>query len=97
MLSGSLTTILDEMAPIRTIQIREKYAPWLSLNTKQKMAERDQAQQKALQSKLAAEWKAYKLLTHNVNYIFRSEKRNWQHKKFQQCEEEHDTKQIWKM
>ena len=96
MLSGSLTTILDEMAPIRTIQIREKYAPWLSNDTKQKMAERDQAQQKAAQSKLAADWKTYKLLRNNVNCILRSEKRNWQRNKFQKCEEELDTKQIWK-
>ena len=96
MLSGSLTTILDEMAPIRTIQIREKYAPWLSNDTKQKMAERDQAQQKAAQSKLAADWKTYKLLRNNVNCILRTEKRNWQRNKFQKCEEELDTKQIWK-
>ena len=94
MLSDSLTNILDEMAPIRTIQIREKYAPWLSSNTKEKMAERDRAQQKAAQSRLEADWKSYKSLRNNVNCSLRSEKGNWQRKKFQQCEEELDTTQI---
>ena len=33
-LNQNSTAILDQMAPIRTIQIRENYAPWLSTETR---------------------------------------------------------------
>ena len=29
-LTSKLTAILDQMAPIKTIQVRANYAPWLS-------------------------------------------------------------------
>ena len=32
-LTSKLSKILDSMAPIRTIQVRTKYAPWLSEST----------------------------------------------------------------
>ena len=32
-LTRNLTVLLDEMAPIKSIQIRTKYAPWLSQST----------------------------------------------------------------
>ena len=37
-LTDELTTILDRVAPIKVFQIRTKYAPWLSINTKQWMS-----------------------------------------------------------
>ena len=46
----SLTKILDRLAPVRTIQIRTKYAPWLSSSTKALIRERDQAQVLAAES-----------------------------------------------
>ena len=38
-LSDKITFILDVMAPIRTIQVRTKYAPWLSKETIRLMKE----------------------------------------------------------
>ena len=96
MLTTNLTKILDEMAPIRTIQIRENYAPWLSSETKQLMAERDRAQKVAAETKSANDWKLFKRIRNKVNSILRNEKRNWQRKKFKDCEDVNDTKQIWK-
>ena len=95
-LNDSLTQILDIMAPIKTIQIRENYAPWLSSEIKQKMADRDEAQKIAAQTKLDKDWKLYKQLRNNVNSILKNEKRKWQRRKFQKCEDENDTRQIWK-
>ena len=40
-LTNKLTKILDEMAPVRTYQVRCKYAPWLSESTKTLMKQRD--------------------------------------------------------
>ena len=96
MLTDNLTKILDEMAPIRTIQIRENYAPWLSSETKQLMAERDHAQKIAADTESENDWKLFKRIRNRVNAILRNEKRNWQRKKFKECEDANDTKQIWK-
>ena len=84
------------MAPIRTIQIRENYAPWLSTETRQVMAERDLAQKVAAESKRDEDWKIFKRLRNRVNRILKNEKRNWQRLKFIKCEEENNSKQIWK-
>ena len=42
-----ITDILDKLAPIKTIQIRSKYAPWLSSATKTLMKQRDDVQDNA--------------------------------------------------
>lgn len=43
MLTHKLTTILDELAPIRTFQTRTQYAPWLSEETKSLKKQREEA------------------------------------------------------
>ena len=95
-LTDNLTNILDQMAPIRTIQIRENYAPWLSQETKNVMTERDIAQQVAATSKFEDDWKIFKRLRNKVISILKNEKINWQRNKFKKCEDEKDSKQIWK-
>ena len=95
-LTDNLSGILDEMAPIRTIQIRENYAPWLSSETKQCISDRDAAQKVARETKSEEDWKIFKKLRNKVNSILKNEKRNWQRKKFKQCEDENDSRQIWK-
>ena len=83
------------MAPIRTIQIRENYAPWLSHETRKIMAERDLAQKIASETKNEEDWRTFKRLRNSVNRILKNEKRKWQRRN-SQCENENDTKQIWK-
>ena len=43
LLTQKLTAILDEMAPIKTFQIRVKYAPWMSASTKDLLKVRNNA------------------------------------------------------
>ena len=94
-MTENLTKILDVMAPIRTIQMRENYAPWLSCETKQLMAKRDIAQKKASETKSNEDWIAFKGLRNSINSKLKNEKRNWQRSKFKQCEDENNTKQLW--
>ena len=47
LLTSKLTDILDQMAPIKTFQVRTKYAPWMSQNTKELLKERNLAQETA--------------------------------------------------
>ena len=60
------------------------------------MTERDIAQQVAATSKSEDDWKIFKRLRNKVNSILKNEKRNWQRNKFKKCEDEKDSKQIWK-
>ena len=59
---------VDHMA-IRTIQIKENYAQWLSQETRLIMAERDHAQKVAAESKNDGDWTFFKRLRNNVNRI----------------------------
>ena len=61
MMSDKITGILDSMAPMRTVQVRTNYAPWLSQETKDLMSERNYLQSRAAQSKDADDWRKYKL------------------------------------
>ena len=76
LLSDSLSQILDIMAPIRTIQIRENYAPWLSSETKIKMAERDNAKKIASETNDEEHWILYRRLRNAVNGALKNEKHN---------------------
>ena len=59
-LKSKLNEILEEMAPIRTFQVRTKYVPWMSQKTKDIIKERDKAQKKAASGKDADDWRKYK-------------------------------------
>ena len=94
MMSGRITSILNVMAPIKTIQVRTKYAPWMSQKTKDKIKERDLAQARAVETKDGNDWAEYKALRNNVNSILRSEKKQWQQDKLQAFG--NDSSSIWK-
>ena len=70
MLTNKLTFILDAMAPMRTIQVRTRYAPWLTGTTINLMKERDKQQQIASHSGCRDDWIKYKALRNQFN--------NWQ-------------------
>ena len=71
-----LTMVLDSMAPLRTIQIRTKYAPWLSEETKNLMARRNAAQEKASQTDHPEDWRQFKSLRNQVKSRSRWEKKS---------------------
>ena len=76
--SDKLTRILDQLDPVKTVQTRIRYAPWLSQPTKLLIEERDQPQSRASRSKLEEDWKLYKRLRNQVTSKLRVEKSNWQ-------------------
>ena len=45
-LTQKLTTVLEEVAPVKKIQIRKNYAPWMSKTTKQLKERREAAHEK---------------------------------------------------
>ena len=58
-LTKKLSDILDNLAPVRTIQIRSKYAAWLSDTTKELLKLRNEAQERAALSKDPIDWRAF--------------------------------------
>ena len=47
LLTRKLSDILDVMAPVKVVQNRKCYAPWLSVNTKELIKVRNEALEKA--------------------------------------------------
>ena len=76
-LSDNLTKILDTMAPIKIFQNRTKYAPWLSASTKNWMKLRDQALEKALDTKNLGDFALYRKLRNKIVSILKTEKQAW--------------------
>ena len=76
--SKKINEILDALAPMRTIQVRKNYAPWLSQDTKDLMKERDHAQQRASITNLDQDWNYYRHIRNQVNRVLKNEKAQWQ-------------------
>ena len=94
LLSEKLTGILDKMAPLRTIQIRTNYNPFISEETLKMMKERDKLQKIASETKNKDDWKTYKQLRNKVNNRFKDEEYKGKRQALEECGE--NSAKIWK-
>ena len=94
MLSSKLNNILDIMAPVKTIQIHTRYAPWLSEDTKKLMDKSNAVQKKAAESRDADDWREYKSLRNSATARMKVEKRTWEKEKLDNAK--HDPGGLWK-
>ena len=97
-LTNKLNSILNrpDMAPIKTFQPRDHYAPWLSDETKDIMQQRDRAQAQYNTSLSAHDWEEYRQLRNDVTRTLKNEKTKWMKSKIESCENENNDKMIWK-
>jgi hypothetical protein len=72
LLTSKLSIILDEMAPVRKIQTRANYAPWLSEATKLLKEERSTAQAKAAATDDPEDWRQYRSIRNQVTAMGRA-------------------------
>ena len=79
---------------MKTIQVRTNYNPWLSKLTKEMMIERDRLHQLAAQTQNSEDWKAFKIIRNKINNRLRSEEKDWQRSKINECGD--DSKKLWK-
>jgi hypothetical protein len=91
--TNKLTLLLNEMAPIKTYQVRKKYAPWLTNATKGLMTERDLAQKKAAETGNTDDWKHFRKLRNQINSKLKKEKTQRQANRMEMCSNTSDT---WK-
>ena len=90
--TNKLNNILNVMAPIKRIQVRTKYAPWISSNTKEKIQTRNQAQKAASETGQKEDWIKYKSIRNTVNNVLKKE--IWQKEKINQYS--NDSSSTWK-
>ena len=64
------------MAPIKSVQIRSKYAPWLSPALKEAMKERDQAQLTAQETGFREDWSRFRKLRNTLNNKLKGAKKS---------------------
>lgn len=81
------------MAPIKSVQVRNKYAPWLSPALKEAIKERDEAQQAAQQTKSKEDWQKFRKLRNSVNNKLKGAKTKWQKAKI--SEYSTDSRSTW--
>ena len=62
LLTDKIASALDKFAPVKTIQVRPTYAPWLTEEAKELMNQRDLAQLIASQSQSQDSWRHYRQL-----------------------------------
>ena len=84
------------MAPVKTFQVRTKYAAWVSDSTKEKIQARDAAQLAAATSQLKEDWDRFRRLRNELAVVKRREKLAWQQQKLETCEESGDCGKLWK-
>lgn len=94
--TGTIRKILDEMCPIITINIPEKYTHtrWISQNIISKMKERDIKHKIAVFTKSDQDWEEYKNLRNTVVKMIRQEKEKYFNRILD--ENKNNTRELWK-
>ena len=85
LLSRKLTGILDEMAPMKTFQVRTCYSPWLSKETVRLMKVRDELQKLASETRDRDDWNRYKHMRNRINNRLKYEESHWQKVRLDEC------------
>ena len=86
-------SVLDKFAPIKKFQCRNRYAPWLSCETKDLMKKRNQVQLWASTTQKMQDWSKYRSLRNLVTKRIKAEKHRWQKLKLIQCDT--GSRKIW--
>ena len=94
LVTGKLNRILDIMAPVKIIQVRSSYAPWMSLETKERIKKRNTAQRIAAETQNIEDWQEYKKLRNSITKTLQQEKKIWQEKKLKSCG--NNSGSVWK-
>ena len=82
------------MAPLKTIQVKTKYVPWISENTKKLIKDRNSAQANAAQTQDLDDWRLYKSLRNTATSKMRQEKKAWEKMKLDSTK--HNPSTLWK-
>ena len=95
--TDNIAKLLDreDMAPVKRIQNRKNYCPWISNDTKTLMRERDEAVKKYNETKSVENEIEAKRLRKQVTKTLKEEKRTNGRNKIKELEKEKDIGKIW--
>ena len=89
-----ITDVLDRHAPVKSVQVRAKYAPWLSNLTKMMIQQRNLAQQAAVLNPSLERNREYRNIRNRVTNMIRQDKKIWEQNRFNHLTNESST--LWK-
>ena len=92
--TNKVNYILDQVAPMKTFQVRTKYCPWLSIETKELIKERNKAQAIFSENKTDFNFNKFKNIRNKVTNALKKEKLQWQKQKLKSCNK--DPGMLWK-
>ena len=78
LLTQGLTRILDILAPLRTIQVRNNYAPHLSEETKELQSRREATQKQAVETGSQEDTRMYRMLRNQALASLRADRTRWE-------------------
>ena len=94
LLTSNINSVLNKMAPVKKIQVRQNYAPWVSEGCKRDIDTRERAQEKAVASQQGEDWDEFRRIRNAVTRRVRKEKEDWMKTKIDRCEANSST--CWK-
>ena len=80
--SGIFGTILNKYAPLKVIQVRNNYAPWISNETKQLQKTRDLLKKESIQEQSNEKFEQYKKLRNYIVKRLKSDRLQYYKTKF---------------
>ena len=78
LLTSGLTRILDRLAPLKRIQIKKQYAPYISEQTKQLQKRRAEAQARSVETGQPEDFREFKSLRNQTLTSLRNDETQWQ-------------------
>ena len=95
-LEENICHILDKEAPIKTMQSRARYTPWLTDSTKAEMISRDIARDIAKLSDLEVDWTDYRQKRNECTRLQRQDKAVHQRRFFEKIEIDKDSGSLFR-
>ena len=92
--SRKITDILDAMAPVKTFQVKNHFAPWLSKETVRLMKVRYELHKIASETKNRDDWNRSKHMINRINNRLKYEEGQWQ--KVRLDDYGKDSAKVWK-
>ena len=89
-----ITNILDSMAPLKTIQVRSNFAPFLSKKTLELMKARNELHRQASESNCKDDWVKFKKIRNEINNRLKYEEYTWQKARLEECSR--NSSKTWK-
>ena len=89
--------ILDNMAPVKKSQIRNKVTLWISIETKVLMTERDRVRNNAAVSNQEEEWTSYRALRNKCSSSLEKDRKSYLGRKYESFENDNNIKGPYKL